>query len=164
MKITKKELMRTIKEEIIKEETKNKKTKVNKKTKTAGPYTVQPVKYPTSTGKTDAADNIEELYRSVYGISNSVMQMSDRIDGIEKVVEELKGDIKFVGRVAKKAFDQYRTFDSRVDPDDPYIEGMMGQIEMLYEIIESMLDALPEEVEAQMDAQMKAKEEEEGEE
>jgi hypothetical protein len=77
MKITKEELVR-----IITEEVKNKKTKPVK-------YTVQPVEYPTSSGKTDAADNIEELYRSVYGISNSVMQMSARIDGIEKVIKEL---------------------------------------------------------------------------
>jgi hypothetical protein len=149
MKITKEELVR-----IITEEVKNKKTKPVK-------YTVQPVEYPTSTGKTDAADNIEELYRSVYGISNSVMQMSARIDGIEKVVKELSGDVK-----RNRAMHQVKksTDYAKIDPDDPMFEVLSGQIEGLYEMFGQMLDAFPEDLVAAIDAQMKDSEEEEGEE
>jgi hypothetical protein len=150
MKITKEELVR-----IITEEVKNKKTKPVK-------YTVQPVEYPTSTGKTDAADNIEELYRSVYGISNSVMQMSARIDGIEKVVKELSRDVKHNRKYTSFLSDQ--ATNPRIDPDDPMFEVLSGQIEGLYEMFGQMLDAFPEDLVAAIDAQMKDSEEEEGEE
>jgi hypothetical protein len=147
MKITKEELVR-----IIREEVKNKKTKPVK-------YTVQPVEYPTSSGKTDAADNIEELYRSVYGISNSVMQMSARIDGIEKVIKELSGDVKRnrVMHQVKKSTDY-----ANIDPEDPSIEALQHQIDINSELVYAIVDGLPEDIVADIEAEMKAKEEAEG--
>ena len=150
MKITKKELVRIIEQE------------VNKVRFPKGPIDQKRLvpDFPKDIPSSDIATSVPELFRSVDAISTSIMQMSARIDGIEKVIQELLGDVKHNRKVSKRALDQ--AFDSPVDPDDPYISAIVGQIEVLHEILESMLDALPEDVEAQMDAQMKAKEEEEG--
>lgn len=144
MKIAKKELIRIIKEEI-----KNKKTKPVK-------YTVQPVEYPASTGKTDAADNIEELYRSVYGLGDSVMQMSARIDGIQKAIKELSGDVKRNRTMhqVKKSTDY-----ANIDPEDPYIESLQDQIDNISELVFAIADGLPEDIVADIEAEMEAKEE-----
>ncbi len=79
------------------------------------------------------------------------MQMSARIDGIEKVIKELSGDVKRnrVMHQVKKSTDY-----AKIDPDDPMLEVLQGQIETLFEIITAMLEALPEDVEAEMDASL----------
>jgi len=148
MKMTKEELIRIIKEEI-----KNKKTKPVK-------YTVQPVEYPTSTGKTNAANDIEELYRSVYGIGDSVMQVSARIDGIQKAIKELSGDLEHTRKGLKHVL--ARPYYSSIDPEDPYIEALQGLIEANSEMIYAIYDGLPEDIVADIEAAMPPEEEEEG--
>ena len=141
MKIAKEELVRIIKEEV-------------NKVRVKGPVSQKRLvpDFPKDIPSSDIATGMVELYDSVDAMSTSIMQMSARIDGIEKVVKELSGDVKHNRKVSKRALDQ--AFDSPVDPDDPYIEALVDQIEVLYEIITAMLEALPEDVEAEMDASL----------
>jgi len=142
MKITKEELVR-----IIREEVKNKKTKVNKKTKPVK-YTVQPVEYPTSTGKTDAADNIEELYRSVYGLGDSVMQISARIDGIEKVIKELDKKVQDLWARRSRPPIGIRSLIKDVLRDYGLLEFRKGDFSTLRQQMKAMYLSLPEDLQA----------------
>lgn len=149
MKITKEGLLRIIKEEI-----KNNRTKV-----VTGTY--EPVEYPTSTGKTDPVDDIEELYRSVYATADSVTQMTARIDGIEKAIEKLASQVADNRKMhqVKKATDY-----AKIDPEDPYIELLEDQINNLQKIVFAMVDELPEDIMADIEAKMGPEEEDDDEE
>lgn len=141
MKITKKELVRIIEQE------------VNKVRFPKGPIDQKRLvpDFPKDIPSSDVATSVVELYRSVDAISTSVMEMSARIDGIEKVIKELSGDVKRnrVMHQVKKSTDY-----AKIDPEDPLFEGLQGQIETLFEMLTAMLEALPEDVEAQMNASL----------
>jgi hypothetical protein len=151
MKITKKELVRIIKEEV-------------NKVRVKGPVSQKRLvpDFPKDIPSSDVATGVVELYKSVDAISTSIMEMSARIDGIEKVTKELSGDVKHNRKYT--SFLANQATNPRIDPDDPMFEVLSGQIEGLYEMFGQMLDAFPEDLVAAIDAQMKDSEEEEGEE
>jgi len=141
MKITKKELVRIIEQE------------VNKVRFPKGPIDQKRLvpDFPKDISSSDIATGVVELYDSVDAISTSIMEMSARIDGIQEAIKKISiqvADNRKMHQV-KKATDY-----AKIDPDDPMLEVLQGQIETLFEIITAMLEALPEDVEAEMDASL----------
>jgi len=142
VKITKKELVRIIEQE------------VNKVRFPKGPIDQKRLvpDFPKDIPSSDVATSVVELYRSVDALSTSIMQMSARIDGIQKVIKELSGDVKRNHKGLKHVL--ARPYYTQIDPDDPLFEALQGQIETLFEMLTAMLEALPEDVEAQMNASL----------
>ena len=141
MNITLQELKNIIKEE-------------KKKVRVKGPVDQKRLvpDFPKDIPSSDVATGVVELYRSVDAMSTSIMQISARIDGIEKVIKDLSGDLEHTRKGLKHVM--ARPHYTRIDPDDPLFEVLQGQIETLFEMLTAMLEALPEDVEAQMNASL----------
>ena len=144
MKITKKELVRIIEQE------------VNKVRFPKGPIDQKRLvpDFPKDIPSSDVATSVVELYRSVDAISTSVMQMSARIDGIEKVIKELSGDVKRnrVMHQVKKSTDY-----AKIDPEDPNIEMLQDQVNNLFRLFFDLTENLPEDIMAHVEAELEAK-------
>ena len=110
MKITKKELMRIIKEEV-------------NKVRVKGPVSQKRLvpDFPKGIPSSDVATSVVELFRSVDAMSTSIMQMSARIDGIQEAIKKISS------QVARNELNTNRLRDkgTSVDWDDPVI-GMLN--------------------------------------
>jgi len=147
MKITKKELMRIIKEEV-------------NKVRVKGPVSQKRLvpDFPKDIPSSDVATSVVELFRSVDAMSTSIMQMSARIDGIQEAIKKISS------QVARNELNTNRLRDkgTSVDWDDPVIGMLNSNNDRLLEIIEAIYNALPEDLQADIEAGYEAKYEEEG--
>tara|TARA_R110001599_G_C11753719_1_gene609365 strand:- start:32 stop:490 length:459 start_codon:yes stop_codon:yes gene_type:complete len=149
MKTTKEELIRIIEQEV-------------NKVRVKGPLSQNRLvpDFPKDIPSSDIATGVVELYRSVDAISTSIMQISARIDGLVKVVKELAEDVKrnrAMHQVKKSGVFDY----ANIDPEDPYIEGLQDQINIISELVYTIVDGLPEDIVADIEAAMPPEEEEE---
>ena len=131
MKITKKELMRIIKEEV-------------NKVRVKGPVSQKRLvpDFPKDIPSSDVATSVVELFRSVDAMSTSIMQMSARIDGIQEAIKKISS------QVARNELNTNRLRDkgTSVDWDDPVIGMLNSNNDRLLEIIEAIYNALPEDL------------------
>ena len=142
MKITKKELMRIIKEEV-------------NKVRVKGPVSQKRLvpDFPKDIPSSDVATSVVELFRSVDAMSTSIMQMSARIDGIQEAIKKISS------QVARNELNTNRLRDkgTSVDWDDPVIGMLNSNNDRLLEIIEAIYNALPEDLQADIEAGYEAK-------
>ena len=141
MKITKKELMRIIKEEV-------------NKVRIKGPLDQKRLvpDFPKDIPSSDVATSVVELYRSVDAISTSVMEMSARIDGIQEAIKKISS------QVARNKLNTslLRDKDTSVDWDDSVIVRLRANHDILFEMVEAMYNGLPEDLQADIEAEHEA--------